>query len=229
VAEDFLACLLRAELPASLTELGPGQAAVGWLDGRVIWVNPGGLAGANISGGDLTEDEESFLSAAASSDERSLMVNGVDRSIEYRECLESTGYTDPEPAAVDPADEARDLQEIADISNNWSACAREHGFRVLKDADPPSLGDSSIPAVKMPATMSVDELRTLLESCPYFDRQDAEKVAAEWAAGKDSERRPAPSIEFDEVPGSADAVPVEHYDELYAALREDQNAFLATH
>jgi hypothetical protein len=65
---------------------------------------------------------------------------------------------------------------MVESSNEWAKCARENGFPSVIDASMPPVGDAfKDPAALLPASITEDQLRQLLEKCPNFDPSREEK------------------------------------------------------
>jgi hypothetical protein len=136
--------------------------------GRAIVRGPNGYAVDRVFNGsnaaEHTEAETAFLEQER--EEWGVMLDGVDYSAPYAQCLRSSDYVEP-GAAADPGQELRDKQKIAEASNEWAACARNNGWPDLADAQPGNAdGYATVPTVLLPATITVQELEALLEHCP---------------------------------------------------------------
>ncbi|MDR1294292.1 MAG: hypothetical protein LBK59_04960 [Bifidobacteriaceae bacterium] len=233
-AEALHACLTDADLPATLSTLGTSgdQASIAWEDGHsVIWRVPDAGAGypwTATSGEVRAEVQEAFEAAAT---DYGLTVDGVDHSGDFERCWVESGYTQPE-ADADPAEELTQKQAQAEATNEWVACARNHGYPDLADVTAVADGWMTQPVAVLPWDITARALRTLLEACPSFDIEEA----------TDAFDPDTPSLPGDFVPpmiqvpmpgqrpdGGTDEVPddaaVENYTRLNDIIIEDQTAF----
>jgi hypothetical protein len=95
---------------------------------------------------------------------------GVDRSAEYAACLESSGYFFPRPS-FPPEEEAPQKRAVAEASNDWAACARRTGYSDVVDAEVRIDGWETSPYVTIPGTITEEQLRAILDECPYVSAQ----------------------------------------------------------
>jgi hypothetical protein len=249
-AEAFYACLMDEGFPAILEDYEGDQSRVGFEapgpDALAILVEPEGqfrqLYEPDMNLGDkdfelrlqeaaVARAEELVEAAKASPYGMVVEFDGVDRTAEYVGCLESSAYTEPE-IVRDWAAEAERDRKIADVSNEWAACAREHGVLGVKDA---VVARDTHPVALLPPSISPAALRQLVEDCPPFDPEieqgyvDAMNAAENPA---DVEYPHQPSIGFD-VPGydnQDDGAPpseeiATQMDELEAILYADRSAY----
>ena len=104
--------------------------------------------------------------------EYTLYIGETDYSDALLQCVEQTGYTSPaeEPIATDDLEWYR---AQAKVGAEWARCARENGFPSVSDPEPPTVGNSDAfqAYVSLPETITLEELRALLEACPNFDRE----------------------------------------------------------
>lgn len=68
---------------------------------------------------------------------------------------------EPSPSPLDPQASA-----VLAESNSWAACARQHGWPDIADADPAA---GALAEIVIPATITADELRQLVADCPPFN------------------------------------------------------------
>jgi hypothetical protein len=114
-----------------------------------------------------------FYEAAAQSPR--LVVDGVDHSAIWQECLSGAGFRGPESIESDPAVELARRQHQAAVVNRWVACAREHGMPGLADAAPGGQEDP-FPSVSLPAGTAPAVLEQVLDACPL----DTPPAARKW-------------------------------------------------
>ncbi|MDR1824404.1 MAG: hypothetical protein LBR27_03590 [Bifidobacteriaceae bacterium] len=251
-AEAMVSCLRQADLPAQLEDVDGGQADVTFTGDDLAVAcapspdDPDGYPECRISGDlDLTkltskEVVEPGLTEAEAG-QVVLLIGDQDYSAEYAACLDETGYT-PSVFTVDPREELQDKQRQAEVAAEWAACARANGFPETKDPDPPVADNwASQPTALLPATITADQLRTLLQACPNFDAAAHQAAADAQAAGSDDEAIEAagpidPNIGFD-LPGfdgtsiqeepQGDPADLAHMQELNLVLLEAAQAFWA--
>jgi hypothetical protein len=117
-----------------------------------------------------------------------LLIDGTDYSAAWDGCVASSGYDESkayEAMASGPAMMAL-YQLQVDASNRWAECARANGFPDTKDAHLPT-GTYGYPAALLPAGITEDQLRQLLEVCPTFDPAIEDANNALWEALSDEE------------------------------------------
>ncbi|MDR3359091.1 MAG: hypothetical protein LBO20_00215 [Bifidobacteriaceae bacterium] len=133
-----------------------------------------------------------------------LLIGNQDLTDSWVRCSGQTGYSRP-VYAEDPKDELADKQRAADAGAAWASCARRHGYPTAKDPAPPVAdGWQTQPTAVLPATITVAELKALLEECPSFDREawrEADRALAENPELSDEEylaiKGADPAIRFD--------------------------------
>jgi hypothetical protein len=167
-AERLYSCLLDSDIPAVMAEEPNGEARVGIADDHafMIWVVDGeGRQSGGYSDPLDSGDFEDFKSAHL--DGYGLEVDGIDHSESLKECYVSSEYVEPYSEAS-RADEEELIQRSIEVTNDWLACAREHGYPDVVDVDAPETG-TALPEAILPFEMTVDGLRSLLDACPNFD------------------------------------------------------------
>lgn len=87
-----------------------------------------------------------------------LILDGEDRSYDYRTCLVASQVVE-----VD-----KETQRSIDASTKWARCARENGWPDIKDPGKPKT--NQIPQAIIPSTMTINELEKLLTDCPPLDK-----------------------------------------------------------
>ncbi|MDR2379640.1 MAG: hypothetical protein LBE08_00430 [Bifidobacteriaceae bacterium] len=179
-----------------------------------------------------------------------LIIGETDYTEAFARCLDESGYTQP-VYHVDPAQELRDKQLVAQASTEWAECAREHGFPDLKDPDPPVADEYvTYPSIILPNDITEEALRALLEACPNFDEEkmrayDAAVAAMpedasedDWYKLSEQYNVTSPSIEFDwealsayssETIDPATQAELERMNRLSEIIWEKQNAYYDSH
>jgi hypothetical protein len=191
-AEDFVACLAEVDISA-FTEPDVDPDAPGQL-----WVQFD-IAGdyiASLSGGlGVGEQPDWMLEMAAEYDPRIavimderaggpspapgwedqegqpfLIIGATDRTEDFVQCLDSSGYTEPFNYPPEPADEIAVKQANLAATLPWIECARANGYPDMKDPLPVQADEWQTDQVAvLPADISEAALRALLEACPSFD------------------------------------------------------------
>jgi len=89
----------------------------------------------------------------------------------FGQCLESSGYSQQKVWDSLPYQgrDTSDFPLIVEASNEWAACAREHGISGIKDAVLPDPLSQDYPTVLLPTSITEQELRQLLAVCPNYD------------------------------------------------------------
>jgi hypothetical protein len=124
------------------------------------------------------EAVQEFISQTSS--EISLVVNGVDRTPDFEDCISTSGYVEPEDPLLYSLESFEERRAIIDVTNGWAQCAREHGYPNVADVPVRAIRDSNVePEVILPGSMTAESLRTLLEACPTFDPDAVEVKAGE--------------------------------------------------
>ncbi|MDR1078808.1 MAG: hypothetical protein LBL55_09160 [Propionibacteriaceae bacterium] len=124
------------------------------------------------------------------------VVDGQDRFDILTSCVEQSGYNEQtvfnsfDPA---PIEEAYD-RLMLEATNDWTWCAREHGYPSIRDATMPKDSTAADPIAVLPVTTDESELRDLLASCPNFNptvEQDNDEIWMRVAQGE-LEANPVP-------------------------------------
>ena len=71
---------------------------------------------------------------------------------------------------------------MAAASNEWAACARANGYPQLVDAKVEVDNWQTEPAIELPNSMTVADLESLLQACPYVNPAVLGKTAEQLAA-----------------------------------------------
>ncbi|MDR1633466.1 MAG: hypothetical protein LBS27_00755 [Bifidobacteriaceae bacterium] len=188
-AEDLVACLAAAQIPAKADPLrGDGQLEVFLEIGTDYLTNWGG-------GQDARETApESMLDLAAKYDPMMelvkevqaggsptawptaeappyLIIGQADRTADFSACLKSSGYTEP-VEYPDPDAEIAAKQAILAPTQAWIECARANGFPNIEDPQPIKADEwQTQPKAVLSSTITVPEFRALLEACPAFNEE----------------------------------------------------------
>jgi hypothetical protein len=228
-AEAYLACLTDADLPAAASTEIDGQLFIYWREDVPLmarWPGESGNMAQNVPAGTnwpLPDD-----------DGPALIVNGVDRTADLRRCLASSGYTEPVVDEVLVAQTQDRMNRLmAGETNDFLACARENGYPTLPDVSAPPVEpggdpiDSAPQAAILPLSMTVDDLRALLEACRPYDPAIDRPI---WD-GHGAANPILPALAIESPPGGIGDGKLEtdpvarHYGELDEALREAEGAF----
>jgi hypothetical protein len=157
--EAYYECLIAAQIPARIVHRPDGYVYV-TLDTEehaVMWSAPG----EHGSTENISTDEASAWQAGHQG-AYGVVVDGVDRSASFKECRTSIAYTEPWRSEETGF---RRAQVMAEITNTWTACAREEGFPTLPDVTA-TKSDDSWPQVELPIETDPAALRALLAACP---------------------------------------------------------------
>jgi hypothetical protein len=187
VAEEMVRCLRGKGVPAVLALWEDGQGEVNF-DGGAPWrlcqEQDGMCHGGGGTG--LTQAEVDAEQAVLDQLEEAykpewerppkdkhgvsyLLVGDADYTAQYRECSETIDYV-PALDTGDPAAELAYKGSVAEATNDWIRCAREHGYPQLADADTPKVDRyQTLPTALLPLTITTDQLESLLEECPLDD------------------------------------------------------------
>jgi hypothetical protein len=231
-AEAYYSCLLDAGLPAELQPVDPeaadGAVLVSFGPHSVLQAVPG--KGAAVSLGEdgygpiSEEEQQAFFDAHSDPDTYGLVVDGMDYSADFERCYTESGYF--EPPRVSEGERQRQNQLVADATNTWIACAREHGLPDLADVAARTDDPDYYPAVHLPLTMAEDDLRALLDDCPNFDEDATREAYEALGRGEDVQFPLMPSIEFPLPEGSEEDPGVEAtWEKLATILWEKEKAF----
>jgi hypothetical protein len=230
-AEAFYACLVDAGLPATMEDAPDGGTYVQWpQEGYDIYANIP-VADAQTSAlwaipgrshdYENTEPLDAFLERHPTT-EYGLEIDGVDHSAAYADCHRRHPYQDPN-AEAGPTEELRGKQLLADATNEWIACARDHGLPDLTDVTAGQADNwLTSPMATVPLTTTPDALRQLLAACPNFD---ADQAARREEPGYDeSAFVPDPAIQPADPRDESER---ERYEALIATLNEASDQFYA--
>ena len=168
VATSYYNCLSNAGIEVAMTTNYQGQLAIVQFTGNhhYLWRTPTGEGrDSEPPGWDSRTDpvEAKIIGdyVHTTGNPNELLVDGLDRSDEYRACLAQTGYDDDAAMGVrqwDPS-ELANFQEQADINNEWASCARENGWPDIHDVSVPADPSSGIPHILIPSIITEDQLR----------------------------------------------------------------------
>jgi hypothetical protein len=229
--EALVACLNDAGIPALIGTDDDGDTHLEFVEGHNV---AGGYAsGLGFQVGDPDESlRDGFSDSVAGTDY--LFADGADQSATWQGCLALSGYV--EPATIgDPAEEFQRMQVFAQATNEWTACAREHGLHQLADVTAVQDDWDSIFA-RLPATLSVAELHAVLDACPNFDAKAMEADDESRMAGLGGTGYHRPSIMVEDPHGAyATGSPEEpttdegqHIAQLYDLLDEPWDRYYRT-
>jgi hypothetical protein len=183
-AKAMVDCLRDQDVPAVLEMWDDGQGELGF-DGGAAWrlcqeqdgmCHGGGGRGMTQVEVDaeqqvLDQLEEAYKGqwAHLPADKRGvsyLLAGGEDYTTAYLKCSENIDYVPPK-VPVNPAEELVYKNAIAEASNNWLRCAREHGYPGLADVKAPTAdGYDTMPVALLPVTVTPNQLELLLQECP---------------------------------------------------------------
>jgi hypothetical protein len=179
-AKAFHDCLQDAGLSVDFqNDLDNEPTIISFTDDvSAIYVIPGGYPG--YSTGATQDDIDRLLELTQGVDdpEAFLEVDGQDYTEVWQTCHESSGYDEMDvlQSTLASPQVLEIFQNYVDSSNRWSACARENGWTDVKDAVMPAKTDmTEMPMALLPASITEPQLRALLEVCPNFDPEQAEK------------------------------------------------------
>jgi hypothetical protein len=206
VAKAYYDCMVDEGLPVELSANGAGELAVVNFSGdhSILSRSADGsgmaMAGSGEPDADFQRQTDEFF--ADMTGEPALIVDGVDHSETYARCLEESGYNEQEawgPSQIDPAQ----LELQVKANNQWAACVRENGFPNVADTTmPEQLDGSEWPMVLLPTSITEEQLRAMVEACPNFNPEAAERINTWWqdnptATGLPDDYVPDPAITFD--------------------------------
>jgi hypothetical protein len=206
VAKTYYDCMVDAGLPVELTTNGTGELALVNFSGDHSILSRGAdgsgmaMGGSGVPEADFQRQTEEFF--ADTTGEPALIVDGVDHSEAYARCLEESGYNEQEAWGT-PQIDPRQIELQVKANNQWAACARDNGFPNVADTSmPEQLDGSQWPMVLLPTSITEEQVRTLVEACPNFDPEAAERMNAWWAdnptaTGLPDDFLPDPAIGFD--------------------------------
>ncbi|MCL1898004.1 MAG: hypothetical protein FWG16_04200 [Micrococcales bacterium] len=185
-ARAMVTCLQEAGVPAEIQPWDDNQGSIGFDAAEPYYLSVSAESlefgmDQRAGGGDYQQSQDKMTKLAAPYLDQTgrgikpfLFLGEADYSEAFGQCLEQTGYTAPVPDQ-DPADELKQKQATAKAGTDWANCARLNGFPEINDPDPPKADNwQTTPSVELPNSITVEELRALLEVCPNFDRAGRE-------------------------------------------------------
>jgi hypothetical protein len=166
-AEALLACLTDADLPATLTPVDSGGARMSWAEAGfdITYAYPGGGGMVSKQSGEVDPNATKQLQEALV-DGFGLVVDGVDHTATFKACYEASGYTDPASDGPTLGEELEQKQALAEVTNPWIACAREHGFASLADVTAVADNWLTYPSARIPFDTPAETLRAVFDACP---------------------------------------------------------------
>ena len=186
IATSYYNCMSDAGIEMQRIQNDTGQLAVVNFTGdhEYIWTSTeGGLGYLPPAAGipaDMAEAMQEFDAVSGSGP--TLWVDRVDRTSSYVQCLNSSGYSEAAAWGISTQADPAQYQRQVDANNQWTACARENGWPDIKDSVMPTdMEHASNPFVVLPATMTEDQLRALLDACPNFDADKQDMLNDWWA------------------------------------------------
>jgi hypothetical protein len=164
------ACLVEADLPAELTPLEGGEAQIDWAEGHEVLARDLEQVTAVLEGtaGEVDSTvHDAFMNVEVdpltSNLAPSLWIDGADHTDTWIACLESSGYTSPTLyMEEDPAEAEIWAQRYGDATNEWIACAREHGLPSLADVTADPGGSPNGPHAEIPLSTEPALLRAVI-------------------------------------------------------------------
>jgi len=220
VAKSYYDCMMDAGIDVELTANTQGAlTVVSFKHNHFIeWQIPDGGSGMSMPTDNPQDSVTWSMDASQHRGEYYLSIDGVDRSDDFATCLKESGYNDNEasgPIVVDP----EQIAQAVTVANTWTACARENGWPDIADiAVPDSIDDV---AVHIPASITEDQLRQLLDACPNFD-PDPLGLGPNASYGEGIQ---VPNVRFDDQTGTE----VDHVNKLQDIWYEAMNAYYAEH
>jgi hypothetical protein len=251
VAQAFFGCMSSADVPVQLKANSSGRLYVGFTDYHwafrfnktdniptMLWTNDT----PNAADRQAAYDELARLNTDDPSSQ--LVIDGVDVSAAYANCLAQTGYSEVAAESADPPVDPAALARQVAANNEWAACARENGFPLVADSVAPAT-EGDYPMVVLPGTITAGQLRQLLATCPNWTADKQADIDA-WRAGNPvavdlpDDIAPDPAITFDVpdnlkfpdlagTPSPEEQDEIARVDELYAILVEQAGTYRADH
>jgi hypothetical protein len=123
---------------------------------------------------------------------------------------------DPAQPAEDPSDDSQHREAVAAATNEWIACAQNHGFPALQEVSAQADRSQGI-AVELPWSTTPDEWHALFDACPNFDISAAQRAYYP-EPGATPERYAGPVISLEGPP---------RLEGTFGALTEDESQHLA--
>ena len=176
-ARDYQYCMSEHGIELELLPNDQGVLTIAEFSGphMILYRDQYGsvLHDNSISGFDQSAADAFF---ASSDDSLTLIIDGIDYSNYFQECLFSSGYDSYLASGPQIGiDRSADIGYRVQANNIWASCAREHGFPMIADCKAPTVSDGSEwPSVSIPPTMTEKQLLALLAQCPNFDPEQAE-------------------------------------------------------
>ena len=200
VAKTYYDCMRDADLPVELGPNGQGELAIVNFSGShsVLLRDGNGVGYASIDKEDPAFQQQMdtfFIEEGVG-----LVIDGVDHSTVYAQCLEKSGYDEQAAWGSSPMMDQAQLAKQVEANNRWTSCARDHGWPAIKDSTMPT-DPNQWPNVLLTPTITEEQLRALLTACPNFDPVQQQRIADWWsdpmATGYPDDYLPDPSISFD--------------------------------
>ena len=247
VAKAYFDCMTAAGLPVELDKNNQGQMAVVNFQPNhdVLARGKSGFPTIQVADPDtpLTDPRndpkyQDFFNGTGPT----LVVDGMDHTDEYVKCLDESGYD--EQAAYGSFKMPPEMAaKQVDANNKWAACAREHGWPDIQDSTMPVKNDGTdYPEIKLPITITEDQLRQLIKDCPTFDPDTAKQVD-EWYKNNPSPTGPpidlpvGPSVGIDtssidvvmqdpnQTPSAEQMAEIQRIQGLYDIINQAQNDY----
>ncbi|MCL2803134.1 MAG: hypothetical protein FWD29_04160 [Micrococcales bacterium] len=183
-AKAIVKCLQSKGVPARLNIWDDGQAELGF-DSDPPWIlcqeqdgmchmgggendSPAEAEAKQRRMGDLEAKYQAELaSSPADAVGWSYLISDTgDFTEPYRQCAETIDYVPP-IWGFDPAQELAFKQAVAEVTNEWIACARDNGHPGIADVEALSAdGFQTEPMAVLPLSITPTELGLLFEACP---------------------------------------------------------------
>ena len=247
IARVYYDCMVAAGLPVELVENHEGELAVVQFTGD-HWLMVRSPEGGNVRWSDKygSEDDPRVRAAAeeffSMGSEPGLMIDGVDYSFVYARCLQKSGYDQKAAWGTTGMDSTMVSRQV-DSNNLWAECARNNGWPMIENSVIPEATDGNDwPTVLIPVTITTDQLRHLLVSCPNFD-PERQKYIDQWWHDNPGREYPAdyvpdPSLDFylpsrldnpgsTEDPTPEEQMALDNLSSLYEVLYEKLNEYWA--
>jgi len=230
VAKAYSDCMTDAGIEVELFSNSDGELAIVQVSSKhtVLQRNQNG-ASMTIAPDDSSlsrQVTDDFLSDRST--EPALIIDGIDHTDTYVQCLDVSGYDDQVAQGSGPRVDLAYMERLVRANNKWAACARENGWPSVKDSVMPTVVDGAEqPEVLLPITITEDQLRQLLDACPNFDAEQMKRMDDWWrtnpqATGYPDDYLPDPSIAF-EWSTDADQETLDGIPSLNAHLHEILN------
>lgn len=178
--------------------------------GYAIWRDPYGAVGSQSGMATPMPYDASIVFSPQDLENNALMhvafdtltgpvfiIDGVDHSQEYIQCLNVSGYimaakldADRQKAALKElilsfddtvlAQAQAQTDQQVQANNQWAACARRNGWMV-RDTSAPTDDSYEVPDVTLPSYITPSQLATLLDTCPAYDAVQADEAATRYS------------------------------------------------